>query len=384
MQPDLQPREVDVVACGSTLGNLLRFTRSLDVNFRFDVQFIGKTIFFLRKENSPKELIEGLYGYGHTFPESYTNWETDVKGSVSHQRINQYQFGGLKFLVRFESDGWLRERLDSKESDHAKDGTDLRKAKHDSPSDAGISSLLQATGTIRVSMVVPVVEDGLKLKLGGRMIPHKAIFDLKTRAATRSIDMDDILPRLWVSQTPNLIIGYHQSGYFDDIQIRDVRAELQTWEKENETALMRLSALLHRIIELAKASGGHGLEISHLGNGPLVVRRLLDGGWHALPPDLREKWAKGQEEQESLRSPSPLSESASLDDKTRDLAQELKELSPKAVASASGSDSEEDQEYFSTPNYDRWDNEQYREDESERDYTACSAEDCGYCGKCSY
>ncbi|KAI6312261.1 hypothetical protein MCOR23_008674 [Pyricularia oryzae] len=57
-------------ACGSTMGSLVRM------------------VFLIRKENSATELITGLQSYGHSFPEHYTAWEREVKGSKSHQRID--------------------------------------------------------------------------------------------------------------------------------------------------------------------------------------------------------------------------------------------------------------------------------------------------------
>ena len=99
-----KPVNTDIFACGATLGHLLRFTRGADKAFRLNVQVVGKTMFLIRKENDPKEVIEGVRGFGHSFPDAYTSWPSEVKGSETHQRIVQYQLGGLQFLVRFECD----------------------------------------------------------------------------------------------------------------------------------------------------------------------------------------------------------------------------------------------------------------------------------------
>jgi hypothetical protein len=47
--PRFSPANVDLFACGSTLGNLLRFARGMDKAFRFNVEVIGNTVFFIRK-----------------------------------------------------------------------------------------------------------------------------------------------------------------------------------------------------------------------------------------------------------------------------------------------------------------------------------------------
>jgi len=63
---------VDMVACSSTLGNLLRFVRGTPQDFRMRVEKIGRAVFFVRRENSPTQHIDDVRGYSHTFPEAYT------------------------------------------------------------------------------------------------------------------------------------------------------------------------------------------------------------------------------------------------------------------------------------------------------------------------
>lgn len=285
VQPHFQCEKTDVVACGSTMGNLLRFARSLDMSFRFDVESIGNSVFFVRKEIHPKAIIEGLHGHGHTFPEAFTNWEADVKGSTSHQRIIRYKLGGLSYIIRTESDGWLPERLTNEELASVKPAAKLTEVDDD------MASLIQAAESVGVSQKKATTDDALAIQLGGRKIPQKAVFDLKTRGSHRKIDMADILPRLWVNQTPNFIIGYHNFGVFDDVQVQAVHEDIQKWEENNQDSLNLLSAVVLRIIEIAKSCKGHGVEISRFGSGDLLIRKLLDTEWHALPSDLSRKWA---------------------------------------------------------------------------------------------
>lgn len=319
MHPQLPTGKINVVACGSTLGNLLRFARGIKMSFRFDAEFIGDSVFFVRKENSPKEVIEGLYGYGHAFPEAYTNWEADVRGSVSHQRIIQYSFGGLKFLVRSESDGYLPKLLHRKSPTIVKVGS--IPTKHESNVD--VVTLLSASSLVQTE---PIFDNHIEIRCGGREVPQDAVFDIKTRSFRNLIDMPgEILPRLWVNQTPNFILGYHKRGCFDDVRVQDIRQDLRDWEKENEHFLDQFNSLVHRIISIARKSGpGCGLEVSRKEDGPIQVRKLLDTGWHALPSDLRQKWQdsrSGQFEGKSKdKSPSerPDGASKSLDIKARD------------------------------------------------------------------
>ncbi|KAG7138722.1 hypothetical protein HYQ45_018851 [Verticillium longisporum] len=49
---------IDIVACGSTLGNLLRFTSGDEKPFRMLVNVVGSTVHLIRREKSPNETID--------------------------------------------------------------------------------------------------------------------------------------------------------------------------------------------------------------------------------------------------------------------------------------------------------------------------------------
>jgi hypothetical protein len=62
--PNLDTATIDIFGCTSTLGSLLRFLKNDDKIFRFTVEAVGNTVFFVRRENAPDELIAGPRGYG--------------------------------------------------------------------------------------------------------------------------------------------------------------------------------------------------------------------------------------------------------------------------------------------------------------------------------
>ncbi|TKA75553.1 hypothetical protein B0A49_03587 [Cryomyces minteri] len=108
-QPHFPTQAVDIFACGRTMGNLLAFVRSDDFPFRLYVEVTGNMDFFVRKERSPAELIEGVLGYGHTFREAYTSWEPEVGGSASHQLMTYSLLAipAAHFFDNWESDNVL-------------------------------------------------------------------------------------------------------------------------------------------------------------------------------------------------------------------------------------------------------------------------------------
>lgn len=233
VQPDVS-REIDVVACGSTIGNLLRFLQGEDKQFCILVELVGDTVFFIRRENTPRELIPGVYGYGHSFPEAYTTWDKDVKGSTSHQRIVSYRFGGLGFLVRFEGDGYIAGDADADEEDAA---SKVPGSADSDDEDAGLESLSAALAGNHVASKIPdLAHKKLKVVRAGKLVSQDQVFDLKTRSikkketGTLEVTLCDQLKRLWVSQIPNFILAYHDRGIFNDINVKAVRDQVDGWE----------------------------------------------------------------------------------------------------------------------------------------------------------
>jgi hypothetical protein len=236
---------------------------------------IGDTIFLIRKENSPTELIKDVKGYGHTFPAAYTKWDDGLEKSGSHQRIINYDFGGLQCLVRFGCDGYIK-------------NPSLKSHSAPVPSKKDRSAPSSATPEL------PATSQKLQVETNGQEIDQKFIFDIKTRYITHKIDMEDMLPRLWITQTPGFLeVYYDKPGIFLDPQIRDVKPDIEKWEKENASALGRFHAVLTRIRDVIGDVENGCVEVSWQGSGPLKITQALpeDGKVkRALPADLAEQW----------------------------------------------------------------------------------------------
>ncbi|KAF1998617.1 hypothetical protein P154DRAFT_408136, partial [Amniculicola lignicola CBS 123094] len=339
--PGIPLSGVDIFACGSTFGNLLRLVQSVPKGFRFGVEVIGGTVFFSRKENDPRELLEGVRGYGHTFPEAYTTWEGAVKGSQTHQRIIQYGFGGLKCLVRFECDGYIK---DLASSDVALASTlDFKTTDYD------LHQTLQAT---MITQPPQTIGDDVTIKCGGTVVPQKSIFDLKTRSHRKkeSFTIDEFIPQLWVKQIPNFIVAFHQSGLFRDPEIHNVKDDILKWEADKQADLQRLAVLIHKIVDIAHIHDDELLEVYRAENSSdLQIRRQYGEGSQTLSPVTKAAWVQRSDFGHTDTAGGQHEESDPYEDDWHD--------------------------------GDDWD---AASDGSERDFTACSADDCGYCGKCSY
>ena len=181
---------LDLVACASTLRSRFPFVTGETKTFRIEVEKLGNYVFFVRREESPRQLIANVRGYGHSMLEARTMWPVDIRGSVSNQRTVSYRLGELDYLVRYETDGYLPEvsahtSRTSKSTGEQELGTVL--------SSFTISKKLTTAADTKTELAV---------KRAGVEVPRKATFELKTRTF-RHRDKDlsvELAPRLWLTQ----------------------------------------------------------------------------------------------------------------------------------------------------------------------------------------
>ena len=315
----------------------------MDKSFRILVEAVGDTVFFVRRENSPMELIPGVTGFGHTFPEAYTTWEAEVKRSVSHQRIIRYELGGLDCIVRFAADGYHKDLVSG--------GSEVGQRFEPTKADNFNDMLASALSNSAIAEYPSVREKPLTVIHGGQMIPQTAVFDLKTRSI-RKKDQDTLgeeIPRLWVAQLTNFILAYHTSGMFEEIRTQDVHHEVEDWESENEDTIRRFAVLLRKIVAFARSRRDRKIEVRSSEVNVLELREQTEDVCQTLPAVVEARWIMGN----SDGSNPSIDESQGPDLRTSSKPDDGNNLID-------------------------WD------EDSEKDFTACSAEDCGYCGHCSY
>jgi hypothetical protein len=285
-KPDFNLTSLDIIGCGSTMGNLLRFAREQDRPFRMLVEVVGNTVFLIRRESSPTAERVGVYGYGHTFPEANTTWNKEVKGSMSHQRLIQYDFAGMNCLVRFEADGYLPDLA-----------PDLTKGHTSQPTQDdidGISASMEQYTVSGISLTAELDDvENLCVEKKGRLIPQAAVYDLKTRSIKKKDRdiLEEEIPRLWISQVPNFIVAYHKSGMFEDVQVQRVSEKVKQWEKDQQPALVEFANLVQMIVAFARSSESGRFEIEYEEGGKCLNLREQGGVMNSvLPSALAKKW----------------------------------------------------------------------------------------------
>ncbi|KUM59432.1 hypothetical protein ACN42_g7694 [Penicillium freii] len=281
-KPEFPVTDVDIIGCNNTLGYLLRFVRGAGDPFRMLVQVLGKTVFFIRRENSPTETIPGIRGYGHTFPEAYTTWNENVSGSKSHHRVVEYKFADMQCLIRFEPDGFLPDLVtDTETEDPVPDAQE------------GLPSIEDITLSDDPSPATEMAPQQLDISMQGRRIPQSAVFDLKTRARSKrsSNVLREEMPRIWLAQIPNFILAHHTDGQFKHIRVSDARDDMKRWEETEQLSLRKFASLLQMIVAFVRNLEDGRLEIEREESAQVLNLRAQGGVVNSvLPPALASRW----------------------------------------------------------------------------------------------
>lgn len=290
-KPEFPVTDVDIIGCNNTLGHLLRFVRGACDPFRMLVQVLGKTVFFIRRENSPTETIPGIRGYGHTFPEAYTTWNENVGESKSHHRVVKYKFADMQCLIRFEPDGFLPDLVTDTKETEEEPVPDPQEERIDP--EEGLPSIEEITLSDDLSPATEMAPQQLEIAMQGRRIPQCAVFDLKTRSRSKrgANVLTEELPRLWLMQIPNFILAHHTDGQFKHIRVRDARDDVKQWEETEQLNLRKFASLLQMIVAFIRSLENGRLEIEREGGAQVLNLRAQGGVVNSvLSPAVASRW----------------------------------------------------------------------------------------------
>ncbi|OAK94943.1 hypothetical protein IQ06DRAFT_329599 [Phaeosphaeriaceae sp. SRC1lsM3a] len=251
-------------------------------DFTIHVEVTDNTAILCRVETKVDEYIgpNEFRGYGHSFEKNCTT--PQVGGSTGHHRIISYSFGGMKFIVRYETDGYVGvgSAQKSMQPSHNRllNVDDLSSVLDSLSLSAGSSGPGESD----------IAESKLAIRKEGQVVPLHSILEVKTRVAHKPLAFEDVVSQLWVSQTPKLVRAYHTKGVFAVPKVEDVAAQVQAWELENQKDLKLLAGLMEKIREIVKKGGGRGILKYDANRQKLVLHKLL--GKQMLPKSLYAKW----------------------------------------------------------------------------------------------
>jgi hypothetical protein len=155
-----------------------------------------QTALFCREEPAPVEVIEpdGFRGFGHELEKAYTI--NQVQDGTGHHRVISYRFGGLSFVVRHGTDGFV---------DDPKAIVEKDKTGHNLGNVFETLSLTPETVTTDGTLI----QSKLTVKMEGQTVPLESTLEIRTRVVHKPLELSEVMPQLWISQTPKLVRAYH-------------------------------------------------------------------------------------------------------------------------------------------------------------------------------
>ncbi|EEH39147.2 hypothetical protein PAAG_01609 [Paracoccidioides lutzii Pb01] len=126
--------------------------------------------------------------------------------------------------------------------------------------DGKLSSMLES---MSLSPLTPTMT-GLTIKYDGHTVPFESTIEIKTRVSHRPLEIEEVAPQLWVSQTPKL-----------RPEVEDVAIEIKRWEDRNQTDLRKLAALLDKMLREVKGCDTFSVALSYKSSGSIFVPFLF-------------------------------------------------------------------------------------------------------------
>lgn len=281
--PSFDIRSIDVVTDRNVIRRLFSFinassTQNRPETFTINIEVSKKTAIFSRSDVLTHEFIgpRDFRGFGHEFEKAYTS--SQISGSTGHHRIISYCFGDLSFIVRYETDGYEEA------------GTKTPPSNKKEPESDNLSTMLGSLSlsSIKNPLNPTPIESKLTIKEEGKIIPFESILEIKTRANHKPLEIQEIAPQLWISQTFKLVRAYHYKGLFQIPEVEDVAAQIKKWEERNQTDLRKLAALVKKIIQVVKESCGKATVMYDASSDKLIIYKVERQ--NMLPEDLYSKW----------------------------------------------------------------------------------------------
>ncbi|KAI1281630.1 geranylgeranyl pyrophosphate synthetase [Xylaria sp. FL0933] len=293
VSPDFDIRGVDVITDRNNIRKLLSFidpssSRNGLEPFVIMAEAIDNTLLMARIESKTSEVIapHEFKGFGHEYEKAYTRCQ--LANTTGYTRIVSYHFSGLSFVIRHEVDGYVSQPTATPSSRNRTD-TD------------GLAGLLGSLSLSTTSKEPPKTRtfrpsgSRMTIREEGIVVPLDSTLEIKTRVSHKRLNIHEIAPQLWVSQTPKLVRAYHKRGVFEATQVEDVEKEIKAWERTNQKHLKRLAALIKAICTAVRACGGKA-EIRYDTMTDKIMVTPKVGAKRMLPDDLYSNWGPPEAE----------------------------------------------------------------------------------------
>ena len=110
MQPGFDFSNIDILTDRKPIRDILGFVRGEPASFKFGITVLGNTALLTRLEDTTRDVC---VGFRAGFEKEFLQVSAAAQGSTSHHRIVTYEFGGIRFLVRYAVDAYLHGRAEA-------------------------------------------------------------------------------------------------------------------------------------------------------------------------------------------------------------------------------------------------------------------------------
>ncbi|KFA81288.1 hypothetical protein S40288_04848 [Stachybotrys chartarum IBT 40288] len=283
MKPTYLFDDVDVLINRNSLRKLLDLCAGRrQESFRINLYTVAKTLIVEMGEETIHKILHGSSqgGYGHNFEAAITAPWQGMEGSVAHDRVLQYELGGLRCAVRFEVDAYI-------------DGTATGPA-------SGMESLVDSFDALQMQPPATSTASGGHQAL--RVIPHGKLTEQSQSAEIKSWrklkSTSTVIPQMWFGRTPWLVKGHHDGGTFYKMDVENAGEGFAQWEsqKRNQCALRKMSSLLEQLRDVVRdteSKSGIAVYLRH-GEGSALQVFATTSTRKTLPDDVVARfWSKG-------------------------------------------------------------------------------------------
>lgn len=297
MNPDVCFDEIDVLVNRNSLINFIQFCKGrAKRSFRVNLHLINDTLVIERCSESTTELLFGSRdsGYGRNFEPAMTQFPPNLEDSMGHHRVLRYNFGKLKCAVRFEVDAAYHNPEMTRETEDQPTGFEAHGEE--------MASLVTNFSSMAVDETdaEPVYGPADTIRRGAGTA-QTSVAELKTRTDHpekplyfRLKPSPEWLPQLWFGRTRYLVMGLHEHGIFSQVNVHDMKEQLEVWEKKenNQQALQKMVVLFSQLRDLVRTTEAKScVVICEKGVKPPVLKiHASTSGKGPLPASVVEKF----------------------------------------------------------------------------------------------
>ncbi|KAH6868695.1 hypothetical protein BKA58DRAFT_317291 [Alternaria rosae] len=273
MKPSKRFHDVDVIVARGSMTTLITYVKDVSYQpFALTLHVVGNTLIVGRR------LRSGMAGstngsYGRNLEAAWTTQlESDLQDAEGHHHALQYDFGGLKIVVRAETDAYMPHSQPSRD--------EIRESLADAASRREPEF---ANTTIRHNS-----SDLTIVLLAGTSVPHSRTMELKSNNKSKPLD------QVWVGRTSRWSLGLNKDGVFSSTEKIFTPEEMRkNYEDDGkrQAALRKLVWLLEELKTTVKKNTSNGSAVLLcLGKGEELVVRPMKKHLPALPDAIVQRF----------------------------------------------------------------------------------------------